>query len=80
MRTLLAQFVRDESGAAAIEYGLIAAGMSLAILTVLSGLGSSSIRPSPRLHDPRSIERASRGSQRRDRSLALLSPQQCQIG
>jgi pilus assembly protein Flp/PilA len=40
MRTLLAQFARDESGAAAIEYGLIAAGMSLAIITVISGLGS----------------------------------------
>lgn len=31
----------DENGATAIEYGLIAAGISLAIITAVSGLGSS---------------------------------------
>jgi pilus assembly protein Flp/PilA len=34
------RFVRDESGATAIEYGLIAAGISVAIITVVQGLGS----------------------------------------
>ena len=40
MKVLLARFACDESGATAIEYGLIAAGMSVAIITVISGLGS----------------------------------------
>jgi pilus assembly protein Flp/PilA len=34
-------FLRDEKGATAIEYGLIAAGISVAIITVVQGLGSS---------------------------------------
>jgi pilus assembly protein Flp/PilA len=34
------KFLRDESGATAIEYGLIAAGISVAIIAVLQGLGS----------------------------------------
>jgi pilus assembly protein Flp/PilA len=33
-------FVADESGATAIEYGLIAAGISLAIISAVNGLGS----------------------------------------
>jgi len=33
--------VKDESGATAIEYGLIAAGISLAIIAVVNGLGTS---------------------------------------
>ena len=33
-------FLRDESGATAIEYGLIAAGISIAIITVVQGLGT----------------------------------------
>jgi pilus assembly protein Flp/PilA len=37
----LLHFLRDESGATAIEYGLIAAGISVAIITVVQGLGSS---------------------------------------
>ena len=37
----LFSFLRDESGATAIEYGLIAAGISVAIITVVQGLGSS---------------------------------------
>jgi pilus assembly protein Flp/PilA len=40
MTKLLAKFATDESGATAIEYGLIAAGISVAIITVVSGLGS----------------------------------------
>jgi pilus assembly protein Flp/PilA len=34
------RFVRDESGATAIEYGLIAAGISVTIITVVNTLGS----------------------------------------
>jgi pilus assembly protein Flp/PilA len=40
MKNLIARFVKDESGATAIEYGLIAAGISLAIITVVNGLGT----------------------------------------
>jgi len=41
MKNLIARFVKDESGATAIEYGLIAAGISLAIITVVNGLGTT---------------------------------------
>ena len=34
-------FIRDETGATAIEYGLIAAGISVAIIAVVNGLGTS---------------------------------------
>ena len=34
------KFIRNESGATAIEYGLIAAGIAVAIITVVSGLGT----------------------------------------
>jgi pilus assembly protein Flp/PilA len=37
---MLRNFLSNESGATAIEYGLIAAGISVAIITVVSGLGS----------------------------------------
>jgi pilus assembly protein Flp/PilA len=37
---LIKKFLRDESGATAIEYGLIAAGISIAIIAVVKGLGS----------------------------------------
>ncbi len=33
-------FLREESGATAIEYGLIAAGISIAIIAVVFGLGT----------------------------------------
>lgn len=36
----LVQFIDDTSGATAIEYGLIAAGISVAIIAVVQGLGS----------------------------------------
>jgi pilus assembly protein Flp/PilA len=41
MKNLVARFVKDESGATAIEYGLIAAGISLAIIAVVNGLGTN---------------------------------------
>jgi pilus assembly protein Flp/PilA len=34
------KFLNDESGATAIEYGLIAAGISLAIIAIVNGLGT----------------------------------------
>jgi pilus assembly protein Flp/PilA len=39
MKTLVSRFLKDESGATAIEYGLIAAGISVAIIAVVQGLG-----------------------------------------
>jgi pilus assembly protein Flp/PilA len=41
MTNLVSRFVKDESGATAIEYGLIAAGISVAIIAAVQGLGSS---------------------------------------
>ena len=41
MTNFLLKFLRDESGAMAIEYGLIAAGISLAIIAAVNGLGTS---------------------------------------
>jgi pilus assembly protein Flp/PilA len=41
MKSLIARFVKDESGATAIEYGLIAAGISLAIIAIVNGLGTN---------------------------------------
>ena len=41
MKKLIARFVKNESGATAIEYGLIAAGISLAIIAAVNGLGTT---------------------------------------
>jgi pilus assembly protein Flp/PilA len=38
---IIAKFWADQSGATAIEYGLIAAGISLAIIAAVNGLGST---------------------------------------
>ncbi|MEI7804157.1 MAG: Flp family type IVb pilin [Hyphomicrobiales bacterium] len=40
MKNLVSRFVKDEAGATAIEYGLIAAGISVAIIAVVNGLGT----------------------------------------
>ncbi len=40
MTNLIKRFVKDDSGATAIEYGLIAAGISVAIIAVVQGLGT----------------------------------------
>jgi pilus assembly protein Flp/PilA len=40
MSKLLSRFASDESGATAIEYGLIAAGISVVIITIVQGVGS----------------------------------------
>ena len=41
MKNLIARFVKDESGATAIEYGLIAAGIALAVITAVKLTGSN---------------------------------------
>jgi pilus assembly protein Flp/PilA len=41
MKNLVTRFAKDESGATAIEYGLIAAGISVAIITIVKTLGST---------------------------------------
>jgi pilus assembly protein Flp/PilA len=38
---IIRTFIADESGATAIEYGLIAAGISLAIIAAVNGLGTN---------------------------------------
>ena len=40
MKNLFVRFVNNESGTTAIEYGLIAAGISVAIIAVVNGLGT----------------------------------------
>ena len=40
MTKLLKRFAKDESGATAVEYGLVAAGISVAIIAVVQGLGT----------------------------------------
>jgi pilus assembly protein Flp/PilA len=40
VKDLLVRFLKDESAATAIEYGLIAAGISIAIISVVNGLGT----------------------------------------
>ena len=41
MSKLFARFLNDDSGATAIEYGLIAAGISIAIIVAVNGLGTT---------------------------------------
>jgi pilus assembly protein Flp/PilA len=41
MRKILTRFVKDETGATAIEYGLIAAGISVAIIATVAALGTN---------------------------------------
>ena len=40
MTNLFVRFLKDNSGATAIEYGLIAAGISVAIIAVVNGIGT----------------------------------------
>jgi pilus assembly protein Flp/PilA len=41
MRQLIKKFFNDESGATAIEYCMIAAGLSIVIVTVVNGIGTN---------------------------------------
>lgn len=40
MKNLVKRFTNDDCGATAIEYGLIAAGISVAIIVAVQGLGN----------------------------------------
>jgi len=40
MKAMLSTFFRDESGATAIEYGLIAVGIAIAIIAAVNGVGT----------------------------------------
>jgi pilus assembly protein Flp/PilA len=40
MKNLVSRFLKDESGATAIEYGLIAAGIAIAIIAAVQGVGT----------------------------------------
>ncbi len=40
MKKLVLRFANDESGATAIEYGLIAAGIAVAIIVAVQGVGT----------------------------------------
>lgn len=41
MKLLVLTFLKDEAGATAIEYGLIAAGIAIAIITAVNGVGTA---------------------------------------
>ncbi len=41
MKNLVARFLKDESGATAIEYGLIAAGIAIAIIVAVNNTGTA---------------------------------------
>ena len=41
LRRSFLKFLSDQSGATAIDYGLIAAGISIAIVAVVNGLGTN---------------------------------------
>lgn len=41
MRNFISRFIADETGATAVEYGLIAAGIALAIVVAVSGMGKT---------------------------------------
>ena len=41
MKNIFVRFMKDDSGATAIEYGLIAAGISVAIIAVVNSIGST---------------------------------------
>lgn len=41
MKNFVSRFLKDQSGATAIEYGLIAAGIAVVIITAVKGVGTS---------------------------------------
>jgi pilus assembly protein Flp/PilA len=41
MKTLFVRFLKNESGATAIEYGLIATGIAIAIIAAVNGVGTN---------------------------------------
>ena len=51
MLTLIKRFVANESGATAIEYGLIAAGISVAIIVTLGGIKTNLVSTFTKVQD-----------------------------
>jgi pilus assembly protein Flp/PilA len=51
MKNLVMRFAADESGATAIEYGLIAAGISVAIIAVVGTIGTQLNATFTYIHD-----------------------------
>lgn len=41
MRSIFTRFLKDDSGTTAVEYGLIAAGLTVALLTAVQAVGGS---------------------------------------
>jgi len=41
MKNIVSRFMKDESGATAIEYGLIAAGIAVAIIAAVNSVGTA---------------------------------------
>lgn len=41
MKSFVVKFLRDDAGATAIEYGLIATGIAIAIIAAVNGVGSA---------------------------------------
>jgi pilus assembly protein Flp/PilA len=41
LQRLISEFLSDQSGATAIEYGLIAAGIAIAIISAVNGVGTA---------------------------------------
>lgn len=51
MKNLVKRFAKDESGATAIEYGLIAAGIAVAIITIVQTVGTSLVAKFTRVNE-----------------------------
>jgi pilus assembly protein Flp/PilA len=51
MRNLFVKFINDDSGATAIEYGLIAACIAVAIIAILQSIGTSLVASLQKLVD-----------------------------
>ena len=49
--TTFVRFLKNESGATAIEYGLIATGISIALIAVVQGLGTKLVNAFQSLSD-----------------------------
>ncbi|MCA0319903.1 MAG: Flp family type IVb pilin [Proteobacteria bacterium] len=43
MKTILARFAKDNSGATAIEYGLIAAGIAAVVIVAVNTMGTNTL-------------------------------------
>lgn len=51
MKNLVKRFAKDESGATAIEYGLIAAGIAVAIIAIVGTVGQSLVAKFTQVND-----------------------------